>query len=158
MNLRPLGRLNPMLRHTLRGAAALIVVSGLAALAGSACAPDPGGPPPTTTVNTTTTIAPPWLAAGCYTNTMQPLLLGSVEFSGAENQLGNALQHFTTNGTCSSGSPETETIVRSPDAASALALCESLDGPETFVSASNLSHYGWNVPVDAWFCQTPLFP
>ena len=81
-----------------------------------------------------------------------------VQFSGAENQLGNALQHFTTDGTCSSGSPAVETIVRSPDAASALALCESLDGPETFVSASNLSHYGWNVPVDAWFCQTPLFP
>lgn len=149
MNLRSHGRL--------RSAAAATLVSGIAALAGAGCVPEPGGPPPTTTT-TTTTVVPPWLAAGCYPNATLPDLFGSVQFSGEENQLGNALQHFLTDGACTSASPSVETIVRAPDVASAFALCLSLGGAETFVTASNLSQYGWNVPVDAWFCQRPLFP
>ena len=148
MNLRHRGRL--------RSAATVTLVSSIAALAGAGCVPDPGGPPATTT--TSTTVAPPWLAAGCYPDVFLPLLAGSVQFSGEENQLGNALQHFTTDGACTSTTPTVETIVRSRDAASALALCLSLGGAETFVSASNLSHNGWNVPADAWFCQGPFFP
>lgn len=143
----------------LRSVATVTLVS-FAALAGAGCAPDPGGPPGTTATTTTptTTVAAPWLAAGCSPNASLPDLFGSVQFSGEENQLGNALQHFLTDGTCTSASPSVETIVRAPDAAGALASCQSLGGAETFVSASNLSQYGWNVPVDAWFCQRPFFP
>ena len=157
MNFRPFGRPGSTFRRGIRSAAAPLVVGGLVALAGPACVPDPGGPT-TTTTTTTTTVAPVWLPAGCYPNHVLPLLLGSVQFSGAENQLGNALQHFTTDGACSSGSPSVETIVRSPNPASALAACNSLSGPDTFTSVSNLSTNGWTVPIDAWFCQTPLFP
>lgn len=151
MTLRSHGRLRSF---------ATVTLVSFAALAGAGCVPDPGGPPAatTTTTATTTTVAPPWLAAGCYPNLFLPDLLGSVQFSGEEDQLGNALQHFLTDGTCSSASPEIVTIVRAPDAASALASCQSLGGAETFVSASNLSQNGWNVPTDAWFCQVPLFP
>lgn len=164
MNFRPFGRPGSTFRRATRSAAAPLVVSGLVALAGPACVPDPGGPSTTTTTTvntttstTTTTVAPVWLASGCYPNHVLPLLLGSVQFSGAENQLGNALQHFTTDGACSSGSPAVETIVRSPNPASALAACNSLSGPDTFTSVSNLSTNGWTVPSDAWFCQTPFF-
>lgn len=148
MNLRSRGRLQ---------SAATVALVSIAAVTGAGCVPDPGGPPATTTT-TTTTVASPWLAAGCYPNATLQLLAGSVQFSGEANQLGNALQHFTTDGTCTSASPSVETIVRAPDAASALASCQSLGGAETFVSASNLSQNGWNVPTDAWFCQGPFFP
>lgn len=148
------------LRDRLRNTAAPLVVCGVVALVGAACVPNPGGPTTTTssTTSTTTTTALPWLAAGCYANNVLPLLLGSVQFNGDENQLGNALQHFTTDGTCTSGSPSVETIVRSPNATSALAVCNGLGSPETFTSVSNLATNGWTVPADAWFCQTPIFP
>ena len=85
-------------------------------------------------------------------------VFGSIEFSGVENQLDNALQHFTGDGSCSDGSPAVVTIVRAADATSAVAVCNGLGGPDTFTSATNLSSFGWVVPADAWFCQTPVLP
>lgn len=137
---------------------AAAVTAMLIGLVTAGCVPTPPGPTTTTSTTSTTTAAPPWLPAGCYANNLAQWVLGSIEFSGVENQLHNALQHFTTDGACSDGSPAVVTIVRAANATSAVDLCNSLGGPDTFTSVTNLSSSGWVVPADAWFCQTPLFP
>ena len=134
------------------------VAAMLIGLVAAGCVPTPPGPTTTSTTTSTTTVVPPWLPAGCYANNSNQWVFGSIEFSGVENQLDNALQHFTGDGSCSDGSPAVVTIVRAADATSAVAVCNGLGGPDTFTSATNLSSYGWVVPADAWFCQTPVLP
>ena len=133
------------------------VAAMLIGLVAAGCVPTPPGPT-TTSTTSTTTVVPPWLPAGCYANNSNQWVFGSIEFSGVENQLDNALQHFTGDDSCSDGSPAVVTIVRAADATSAVSVCNNLGGPDTFTNATNLLSSGWVVPADAWFCQTLVLP
>ena len=126
---------------------AVVLVALLAAAAAlSACTEDPPPPGDPST---------PWLAAGCVDSVVPGV--PDFRFSGVANAASNA-HGFATgsdpalseDGTCTGTPTDYSSVVRSADAAGAVAVCDDLG--LTVTNPPRLVDFGYEVPIDAWAC------
>jgi hypothetical protein len=96
-----------------------------------------------------------WVKAGCIDSSVPGV--PDFDYNGTANQLNNAYASevspgvFSEDGSCE-GTPSTPgTIVRAPNAAAAVTVCDGL-GITGLVNPANLGTYGYAAPSNAWTC------